>query len=170
MKASRCIEIVAATLLGQVLVGGLLAQTPRMDRQAVETLEEMEFDVACNAVVAKMEDVKTPEAKTTPPQVNPKWPLSTPEYPPRSRRMNEEGTVFLSFLVTEQGLVAKARVSKSSGWAHLDHAALKETGYWRFIPARIVNAAACMWISTPIVFSLSDADDLPVSDPARVQS
>ena len=46
-----------------------------------------------------------------------------PEYPSASRRLEEEGTVALKFLVGTDGKVKEASVEKSSGFKRLDEAA-----------------------------------------------
>jgi protein TonB len=46
-----------------------------------------------------------------------------PDYPSASRRLEEEGTVTLKFLVGSDGKVKESAVEKSSGFRRLDEAA-----------------------------------------------
>lgn len=57
-----------------------------------------------------------------------------PKYPIESRRKREQGTVVLSVLVNTIGSVAEVRVSRSSGFARLDKAALDAIRHWRWSP------------------------------------
>jgi periplasmic protein TonB len=57
-----------------------------------------------------------------------------PRYPLESRRRKEQGTVFLSVLVGTDGSVAEIGVSRSSGWARLDKAAIEAVRRWRWSP------------------------------------
>jgi protein TonB len=61
---------------------------------------------------------------------------SPPAYPAISRRFDEEGTVVLQVELDETGVVATARVHKSSGFARLDEAALAAVKTWRCSPAQ----------------------------------
>lgn len=57
-------------------------------------------------------------------------------YPPASRRMGEAGTVLVRVVVGVDGHVVSAVVARSSGFARLDAAALKQAlAKWRFVPA-----------------------------------
>ena len=49
-----------------------------------------------------------------------------PRYPEMSRRLHEQGTVYLSVLVGTDGAVSEISVSRSSGSARLDKAALDQ--------------------------------------------
>jgi protein TonB len=59
---------------------------------------------------------------------------SPPKYPVESRRRKEQGTVFLSVLVGTDGSVQDVSVSRSSGFARLDKAALDAVRRWRWSP------------------------------------
>lgn len=59
-----------------------------------------------------------------------------PAYPPASRRAGEAGSVVVSVLVGADGRVADADVARSSGYARLDSAAVRQAlSAWRFRPA-----------------------------------
>ena len=60
-----------------------------------------------------------------------------PEYPSASRRLEEEGTVSLRFLVGVDGKVIQAEVEKSSGFKRLDEAARAGLSRCAFKPATV---------------------------------
>jgi len=66
-----------------------------------------------------------------------------PQYPMMSRRLKEQGTVFLSVLVGTDGNVSDISVSRSSGSSRLDKAALEAVRRWRWAPL-MRNGAAVM--------------------------
>ncbi len=57
-----------------------------------------------------------------------------PRYPMDSRRAHEEGTVVLSVLLSTDGRVTDINVTRSSGFARLDRAALDAVRDWRWSP------------------------------------
>ena len=77
-----------------------------------------------------------------------------PRYPLAARHANEQGTVTLRVLVTREGLPARVDVEKSSGFKHLDGAALQTVKTWRFTPARHGAGPVESWMLVPIVFRL----------------
>jgi protein TonB len=66
-----------------------------------------------------------------------------PRYPEMSRRLREQGTVYLSVLVGTDGSVSEISVSRSSGSSRLDKAALEAVKRWRWAPL-MRNGAAVM--------------------------
>lgn len=64
-----------------------------------------------------------------------------PKYPVESRRRKEQGTVFLTVLVGTDGSVAEIGVSRSSGSARLDKAALEAVRRWRWSPTKQAGMA-----------------------------
>jgi protein TonB len=57
-----------------------------------------------------------------------------PDYPSASRRLEEEGTVTLKFLVGVDGKVKESAVDKSSGFRRLDEAARQGLSKCQFKP------------------------------------
>ncbi len=57
-----------------------------------------------------------------------------PRYPVESRRKHEQGTVVLSITLGLDGRVANIAVSRSSGFARLDDAAMDAVRRWRWSP------------------------------------
>jgi periplasmic protein TonB len=70
-----------------------------------------------------------------------------PEYPSASRRMEEEGTVSLRFLVGADGKVIQSEVEKSSGFKRLDEAARAGLSRCQFRPASVDGKPEQAWAS-----------------------
>lgn len=77
-----------------------------------------------------------------------------PDYPPRSRRMREQGQVLLRVFVTRDGRPGKVELFESSGYPRLDRAAETGVAQWRFVPARQGENSVDSWIVVPIIFAL----------------
>lgn len=76
-----------------------------------------------------------PPAKIVPPRAYGRT-HTTPEYPPISRRLGEQGTVLLKIVIDANGDVTDASVEKSSGYSRLDSAAVSWVKrHWRYHPA-----------------------------------
>ena len=92
-----------------------------------------------------------------PPKVNPRNPISQPEYPTMSRRLGEEGVVVLLLTVDEDGRVTAATLDTSSGFERLDEAAVKEAmrpRLWRFIAGTVNGKAAGMQFKFAVRFKI----------------
>ena len=70
-----------------------------------------------------------------------------PEYPSASRRLEEEGTVHLRFLVGVDGKVIQSEVEKSSGFKRLDEAARAGLARCQFRPATVDGKPEQSWAS-----------------------
>ena len=77
-----------------------------------------------------------------------------PEYPSASRRLEEEGTVFLRFLVGADGKVVQAEVEKSSGFRRLDEAARAGLSRCQFKPATVDGKPEQAWASMKYTWRL----------------
>ncbi|MDR1999949.1 MAG: energy transducer TonB, partial [Zoogloeaceae bacterium] len=80
-----------------------------------------------------------------------------PVYPVASRRLGEEGKVWLRVKVSASGAPESIETKQSSGFERLDMAARNAVGNWRFIPARLGEEAIESWVVVPILFSLQAA-------------
>ncbi len=102
-------------------------------------LPEIIFDTPVDTSIQQITQVETvPETRPQPitpkaepaPQprsvVQPSFPehLEKPEYPRRSRQLNEEGITTMRVCVNAKGRVSDATIVESSGWERLDEAAL----------------------------------------------
>jgi protein TonB len=77
-----------------------------------------------------------------------------PEYPSASRRLEEEGTVFLRFLVGADGKVIQSEVEKSSGYKRLDEAARAGLSRCQFKPATVDGKPEQAWASMKYTWRL----------------
>jgi protein TonB len=78
-----------------------------------------------------------------------------PAYPGLSRRLAEEGTVWLRIDVMANGQVALIEVIQSSGHRRLDQAALTQLKSWRFSPAMLDGHATAASLEVPVAFKLN---------------
>lgn len=77
-----------------------------------------------------------------------------PEYPSASRRMEEEGTVALRFLVGVDGKVLQSEIEKSSGFKRLDEAARNGLAKCQFKAAMVDGQAEQSWASIKYTWRL----------------
>ena len=77
-----------------------------------------------------------------------------PEYPSASRRLEEEGTVSLRFLVGVDGKVIQSEVEKSSGFKRLDEAARTDLSKCQFRPALVDGKPEQAWASIKYTWRL----------------
>ena len=77
-----------------------------------------------------------------------------PDYPTASRRMEEEGTVSLRFLVGVDGKVIQSEIEKSSGFKRLDEAARAGLSKCRFQPATLDGRPEQAWASMKYTWRL----------------
>lgn len=83
--------------------------------------------------------------------------ITQPEYPPASRRAGEAGTVTLQVFVKEDGRAGEVKIARSSGFAKLDEAAVKEVQRsWRFVPGKEDGKPVAMWHTFAVTFKLTD--------------
>ncbi|HEY5810099.1 MAG TPA: TonB family protein [Povalibacter sp.] len=80
-----------------------------------------------------------------------------PTYPPSSRRAGEEGTVQLRILVDERGAPRDVQISKGSGFARLDQAAIDAVRKWRFIAAISGGQPVTAWTQVSVTFRLQNS-------------
>lgn len=77
-----------------------------------------------------------------------------PEYPSASRRMEEEGTVSLRFLIGTDGKVIQSEIEKSSGYKRLDEAARAGLSRCQFRPATVDGKPEQAWASMKYTWRL----------------
>lgn len=68
-----------------------------------------------------------------------------PDYPSASRRLEEEGTVTLKFLIGVDGKVMQADIEKSSGFTRLDEAARNALSKCQFRPGTVDGKPEQSW-------------------------
>jgi len=77
-----------------------------------------------------------------------------PEYPSASKRLEEEGTLQLKFLVGADGKVIESAVEKSSGFRRLDEAARAGLSKCQFKPATVDGKPQQSWASMKYTWRL----------------
>ena len=77
--------------------------------------------------------------------VAPGGSCAKPQYPSASRRLEEEGTVSLRFLIGTDGQVLQSEVVKSSGFARLDEAARAALSKCQFRPGTVDGKPEQSW-------------------------
>lgn len=77
-----------------------------------------------------------------------------PSYPIVSRRLGQQGTVFLRVFVTAIGDPTRVELKTSSGYPRLDQSAQEAVQHWKFVPAKRGEHAVDAWVVVPIKFSL----------------
>lgn len=77
-----------------------------------------------------------------------------PGYPAMSRRLGEQGKVFLRVLVSVQGGARQVEIKRSSGSPRLDAAASEAVRRWKFVPARRGDVPVEAWVVVPVSFRL----------------
>jgi protein TonB len=77
-----------------------------------------------------------------------------PEYPSASKRLEEEGTVQLKFLVGVDGKVIESAIEKSSGFRRLDEAARAGLSKCQFRPGTVDGKPQQSWASMKYTWRL----------------
>jgi protein TonB len=77
-------------------------------------------------------------------------------YPALSRRAQEQGQVSVRVLVDARGLPMQMVITRSSGFARLDDAALATVRATRFKPYTENGVALPFWVQMPLVFELQN--------------
>lgn len=77
-----------------------------------------------------------------------------PDYPSASRRLEEEGTVGLKFLIGADGRVLQADIEKTSGYPRLDEAARNALSKCQFRPGSIDGKPEQSWASIKYTWRL----------------
>ncbi len=77
-----------------------------------------------------------------------------PDYPSASRRLEEEGTVTLKFLIGADGRVLQAEIEKTSGFNRLDEAARNALSKCQFRPGTVDGKPEQSWASIKYTWRL----------------
>ena len=81
-----------------------------------------------------------------------------PIYPKRSRELGEQGVVVLSIWVDVDGQPSQVRLVKTSGFARLDDAAIRQISeHWRFVPGQKNGQKEAMELIQRIPFTLEES-------------
>jgi periplasmic protein TonB len=97
-----------------------------------------------------------PEPQTSPPVASASAAVNkAPLYPMLSRRLKEQGIVYLHVLVLKNGKVGQLKLKQSSGFARLDQSAMNAVRGWSYQPAQKLGQAIDFWFVQPVVFNLN---------------
>lgn len=77
-----------------------------------------------------------------------------PNYPPLSKRLDEQGKVVVRTLIGADGIAQKAEIKQSSGFDRLDRVALETALRWRYVPGKRAGVPEAMWFNVPFNFVL----------------
>jgi len=95
-------------------------------------------------------------AAATPPKAMSRHQITFDDYPPVARRLGEQGTVKVKYLVEADGSVGDCDVMTSSGSQRLDDAACVMVKRWVFRPAMVTDGTpVAMWLDADIAFQLN---------------
>jgi len=108
-------------------------------------------DWTANSIVFDKPRPPTPHADDTT-----SCEIPNPSYPIESRRQGESGTVLVRLHIPADGWPDKLQVSKSSGYARLDWAAIDWLMTCRFKPARENGSPVAAWANQAYTFNLRD--------------
>jgi protein TonB len=121
----------------------------------IDAVEQAPPDVIAVTPPTQGAPASTGSTAITELEIDPRYPITRPEYPVSSIRNAEEGTVELMLYVLPNGRVGDAKIARSSGHQRLDEAAIREAKRsWRFIPASSGGAAIGSWGTFAVTFSL----------------
>ena len=81
-----------------------------------------------------------------------------PKYPKAARIAGIEGQVVVKLMVDKTGAVSECQISKTSGHAELDKAALEAVKQYRFKPAMQGDNAVATWVAVPVIFKLNGSE------------
>jgi protein TonB len=96
---------------------------------------------------------KAPPVRTQP-VIDAKRSCAEPEYPSASRRLEEEGTVLLRFLIDVDGKVVQSEVQSTSGYPRLDEAARQALSRCQFKPGTLDGKPEQSWASMKYTWKL----------------
>jgi protein TonB len=174
--------VVLHAVLLWAIASGLARQVVRITENTVEAVLMSEAPPPVPAA-PKMPPPKTPAppppaqastapaitqaATPTPPAAPPALPAirtgaviqpgahcAKPDYPSASRRMEEEGTVTLKFLIGADGRVLQADIEKSSGFNRLDEAARNALSKCQFRPGTVDGKPEQSWANIKYTWRL----------------
>jgi protein TonB len=77
-----------------------------------------------------------------------------PEYPPKARRMHQEGRVLVRVVVDEQGSPVNVLVQEAAPAGVFDQAALSAAKRFRFLPGKIAGRRVMTAVLIPFEFTL----------------
>ena len=150
-------------LLLWAISSGLARKVVRMTENTVEAvlMSEAPPPPAPTSTAPAITQTATPPAAApaapairTGAVIQPGAHCAKPDYPSASRRMEEEGTVTLKFLIGVDGKVIQADIEKTSGFTRLDEAARNALSKCQFRPGTVDGKPEQSWASIKYTWRL----------------
>ncbi|MAZ71024.1 MAG: hypothetical protein CMK45_10680 [Porticoccus sp.] len=138
----------------------LREKIPEAKRPPATTGDNTEqLDDTASIVASQPESPKQQGIHTAPLVTEPLFarPPTPPNYPTVARKRGQQGTVWLDIWLDDEGEQRQLSVSKSSGIAVLDEAALQAVASWEFMPYRINGKSAASRVRVPVQFALKNS-------------
>lgn len=130
-------------------------ETPKKLSSSAKTIPKDSQRRAGSSLAGKDSETLTAKNQGSPVVVQPDYLRNPPPtYPETSRRLKEEGTVWLKTSVDAKGRATQIDILKSSGFDRLDRAAKDSVKKWRFKPAQLAGLKVESMVEIPIVFQL----------------
>lgn len=79
---------------------------------------------------------------------------AVPEYPPRARRLNVEGSVLVQVVVDREGMPQSPEILKAAPEGYFEDAALRAVRRMRFTPGRLKGQPVNTLVNIPFAFKL----------------
>ena len=125
-----------------------IALLPQQSTGAITAIARTPTPTPAAAPVAKASPVRTQ------PVIDAKRSCPEPEYPSASRRLEEEGTVTLRFLINIDGKVVQSEIQSTSGYQRLDEAARQALSRCQFKAGTVDGRPEQSWASLKYVWKL----------------
>jgi protein TonB len=110
--------------------------------------------VQVDAAQAPVADTAVAALPSRPPQPLPGVVQPAPRYPALSRRLGEQGTVWLRAQVDATGRVQRVQLLRPSPYPRLNRAAQDAVSTWQYRPGTEQGTPVAMWLEVPVRFVL----------------
>jgi protein TonB len=126
-------------------------QSPPQQQNTITAVTNVKPD---NPVIVPIQPASPPRVPVRVPAVVDAKACDKPEYPAKSLRNEEQGTVILAFLIGLDGRVVDSRIEKSSGSRDLDRAAIAGLSLCKFKPGTVDGKPEQFWTKMQYVWKL----------------
>jgi periplasmic protein TonB len=126
-------------------------QPPPQQQSTITAVTNVKPD---NPVIVPIQPAPPPRVPVRVPAIVDAKACEKPEYPSKSLRNEEQGTVILAFLIGLDGRVVDSRIEKSSGSRDLDRAAMAGLSLCKFKPGTVDGKLEQSWTKMQYVWKL----------------
>lgn len=81
-------------------------------------------------------------------------PITEEDYPPQSKRLEEEGVTTVRLYVLADGSIGDVQITTSSGFPRLDETAVRKLKRWRVNPGTENGKPVPMWMDLRVVWKI----------------